>query len=127
MKRRRRDWKTEEMTKRARAAATSLVAFQSKRPVPRSTRTIWARRTIKSAVMGSDQKMICFAVAAIRSTNSVKFFSAKSLESAGKAAKEYETPTMVKGTDWRLIENESIETEPTAIREAKDTRKIVAM
>jgi len=52
-------WKTTEKMKRARAAAVILVSDQSKAPEPRITLTIWARKTINSAAMGKDQKIIC--------------------------------------------------------------------
>ena len=70
--------------------------------------------------------MINLAVVAICSLNASRLFSLKRLESVGKAANEYETPMIDSGTDWRLIEKEKIEIEPAVIRDAIETRKMVA-
>ena len=66
------------------------------------TLTICARRTIKSVVVGSDQKMMNLAAVAICCLKASRLFSLKRLERVGKAAREYETPIMERGTDWRL-------------------------
>ena len=112
-----------DMIKRASAAAVRRVSFQSKAPAPRMTRTILARRTIKRAVTGKDQNMMCLAEMAISIRNSSRLPLENNLDKVGKAAEEYETPMIVSGTDWRLLAKLKIEIEPPAMSEAKAIRK----
>src|SRR3990167_4263468 len=106
MRRSSRDWNIEEIVNSARAAAVKRVSSQSKSP---------------------DQKIISRAVVAICCLKASTLLSRKRLESVGKAAREYETPMIERGTDWRLREKERTETEPAVISEAMETKKMVAI
>ena len=77
-----------ETTNRARLAAVKRVSFQSKRPEPRITLTICARKTIKRTEAGKDQKIMNLAVMAICFLNSSRLLSLKCLDKVGKAASE---------------------------------------
>ena len=48
-------------------------------------------------------------------------------ESVGKAAREYDTPIMESGTEEMFNEKVYMDMDPAAIREARETRKIVAI
>ena len=77
-----------DTVKRARAAAVSLVSFQLNCPAPKMTRTIWARKTIKSTVIGTDQKIMWDEEVIISSVNFTLSPLPKSLARVGKVAIE---------------------------------------
>ena len=83
--------------KKASVSAVRIVASQSNAPLPRTVRTICARKIRKITVSGRMKNRICRAVRMSSSIIFVVCFCATSSESVGKAAIANDIPMIPTG------------------------------
>src|SRR3989344_3673256 len=112
-------WAKSENERNFRISKVRMVSSQSKFPVPRITRTNWARKMISASESGTTKKRMRRAVSERTTKKSFPFFSAAKRLKEGKTAREKAMPKRPSGTLWMLLAKMKAARLPDASVEAK--------